>query len=121
MQDESLMSQPPVAVNTHHKIAKNATSSAEEYPLRASVTGHLKDTDNGNKLIITSEDGDYELILSPKSEIFRNGKRAAISDIEKIDLVSALGRKKTQESREISVNSIYANTDEENVSVKTPL
>ncbi|MCU0652881.1 MAG: hypothetical protein MUD10_01355 [Candidatus Pacebacteria bacterium] len=119
MQNKPAATTPPATVRAPEAGSAVPAKAAEA---QVSITGYLTDAPNGGKPVLTSMEGDnYELILGAKAEIFRNGERATISDIQKKDLVSVLGSKKGQESRAISVDSVYANTDDENASVMLPL
>jgi len=88
--------------------------SPEYYPLPYSGSGVLKSVASGNnEILIAGDSKNFRSIITDKTEIFRNGARASLSDIKGTDRIAILGRKKSADGKEFVADSIYANTPDD--------
>ena len=91
--------------------------SSEEYSLERGATGSLKSIDADQRAIVVFDGKDQRALIIPTTEVFRNGKRAALADIQKTDQVTVLGREKTKDSETFIADSIYASNAEAEVPI----
>jgi hypothetical protein len=86
--------------------------SPEEYSLPRGETGEFKGVDvEKNEIIVSVGGNDYRAIITPSTEIFRLGLRAALADIQNTDVIGVFGREKTKNSGTFVADSIYANSN----------
>lgn len=93
-------------------LAEKTNYSAQEYPLRRAVAGKLKNVETGGGSIIISDDKDWRVLIAQSTEIFRDGERTALVDIQIGDMVAVLGREKTKNSDTLVADSIYAASEQ---------
>lgn len=84
--------------------------SQEEYPLSRGETGRLKSIDvEKSEIVVTVDDKDYTVVITPASEIFYQGSKSTLPEIKKDTLVSVFGREKAEKSDTFVADSVYVN------------
>jgi Cu/Ag efflux protein CusF len=86
--------------------------SRREYPLESSMTGALEGIAADKRTITVAGDQTRSFAVTPTTEVFRNGERASLADIKTTDVVTVLGRKKTEVDRDAIADTIYAVIDQ---------
>jgi hypothetical protein len=82
------------------------------------ATGSLKSINPSGSQMVVSSGKDYRAVITPATEIFRDGKRSLLADIKETDAITVLGRQKTPESADFVADSIYANSGDDNTPVQ---
>lgn len=104
---------------TRQRVEKDDNNySRDKYPLVNSVTGALKEIKTDNSVIIISSGKNYNAIITPSTEIFRNGQRTQLSAIGNSDLITIMGRQKNRDSQEMVADTVYANIDSDDAAVQ---
>lgn len=104
----------PIPVVHKAKDAEaSATSSAagQLVPKTIGITGILKSVQAGQGLVIEVGGKDQQVLIATSTEVFRNGKRATLADIQKTDVVTVLGRENADASQDFTADTIYANSE----------
>lgn len=83
----------------------------EIYSYSRGETGRFKKYDTERNMITMEVGGkDYFILVTPSTEIFRNGRRGSLIDINQTDIMTVLGREKEKNSDTLVADSIYSNT-----------
>jgi hypothetical protein len=92
--------------------------SRDEYPLPRGESGILKNIDTAKNEIIAAANGnEYRALITPTTEVFRDGKKTSLENIKISDKLAILGREKAKGSELFVADSIYANSANNDIAI----